>query len=147
MVKIDSIEVGTKFSTTAIMHKDDKREFLKHFGASRDHCYVWGCKPEDIVDVECEIIENDVLVDQLMRDKNYDCNQQDYFACISVEDDGTLDVGIVEPNIKVFFMCFPYGCDIERFWNHEVKDVWTHEIKHKKGDRRNYMARLKVTVK
>lgn len=146
MITIDSVEPGTKFVTTAVLHKDSKEPFLKHFGASRDHCYVWGCKPEDIVDVECEIVENDVLVDQLLRDKNYDNDKKEYFACISVEDDGTLDVGIVEPNIKVFFMCFPYGCDAERFWGHEIRDIYTNEIIHKVGDRRNYMVTLKVKM-
>lgn len=146
MIKIESIENGTIFKTTAVVVTNSRGTFMTHFGASREHSYVWGCKPEDIVNVECEIIENDVLVDQLMVDKNYDNNKQDYFACISVEDDGTFDVRFVEPNIKVFFMCFPYGCDIERVWQHDIKDVWTNEIKHKKGDRRNYMARLKVNL-
>ena len=47
-------------------------------------------KPEEVRNVRLTIIEEDVLVNDLMRSPNYNENQVDYFGWIQFKEDGTL---------------------------------------------------------
>ncbi len=143
MITLNTIEKGTKFNTTAVKEKDSNGgDIFMHFESIREHASVWGLNPKDILDVECEIVDNDLSIESILADRSYDDNSTDYFCCASVEDDG-FNVSLIFPNIKLFFMCFPYGCDIERYWQHDIPDE-DGNIEHRKGDRRNYMMRIKV---
>ena len=144
MINIASIEPGTKFNTTAILKTNSSGIlFFDRFQASREHYYVYGIKDSsEILDVECEIVDNDLDIESILRDKSYDNNQIDYFCLARVEKDG-FHIGLIYPNVKVFFMCFPYGCNAERFWNHDIHDI-NGDIEYKKGSRRSYMMRIKV---
>lgn len=135
MIILDSIEKGTKFTIGATEEIQPRtgEHFFSHFGIVREHSHMWGRKPEDVVDVECEIVDNDLSIESLMKDENYDNNCVDYFACIYVREDNTFNVGFIFPNIKQFFVCFPYGTNESRFYTN--------------GKRRSYMARLKVNKK
>lgn len=143
MITLNTIEKGTKFNTTAIKEKDSGGgDIFMYFESIREHASAWGLNPKDILDVECEIVDNDLSIESIMADRSYDDNCTDYFCCASEEDDG-FNISLIFPNIKLFFMCFPYGCDIERYWQHDMPDK-DGNIKHRKGDRRNYMMRIKV---
>lgn len=143
MITLNTIEKGTKFNTTAVKEKDSNgSDIFTHFESIRKHASLWGFNPEDILDVECEIMDNDLSIESILADQSYDNNRIDYFCCASAED-GSFNVSLIFPNIKLFFMCFPYGCDIERYWQHDIPDEYGN-IKYRKGDRRNYMMRIKV---
>lgn len=143
MLTIDSIENGTKFTTTAVLNNGKQGTFFNRFGAFREKAYIFACDPEEIVDVECEIVDNDLIIKDILSDKNYDKNCIDYFACIRPNNDGTFEFEFAGPNIKVFYASFPYGPDIERFWQNDVS-IPSSGIEHKKGDRKIYFSRIKV---
>lgn len=142
MIKIDSIEPGTKFCTTAVVSVKNGEKIYRHIGVSREHSYMWGDKPEDIIDIECEIVDNDLSINELMTDESYDNNCIDYFCHAEIQED-CFDISMIYPNIKQFFMCYPYGPDASRFWSHEIKNIHG-DIEHRPGDRRAYQMRLKV---
>lgn len=143
MIKLDTIEPGTKFVTTATVEKKNGEEVFTHIGVSRKHSSIWGVDPDKIVDIECEIVDNDLLIDDLMLDKDYDNNCVDYFCHAEIEKDGRFDIGLIYANIKVYFVCFPYGADASRFWHHTIERV-DGTVEHKEGDRRAYNMRIKV---
>ena len=142
MVKIDSIEPGTKFRTTAVISERNGEKLFTHIGVSRIHSSIWGVDPEDIVNIECEIVDNDLSINELILDKSYDSNCIDYFCHAEIEDN-CFDISMIYPNIKQFFICYPYGPDASRFWSHEITDS-DGNIIHRPGDRRAYQMRLKV---
>lgn len=149
-MKIPDYKVGTTFEITCakIKRKFEGKESDEYvydsFGIDKDHTYMWGRKPEQVIKVKATIIEEDVLMSKLYRhDSDYDCNKVDYFGWISFEKD-ELDIRMIWRNIKLYFMCFPYGPDAGRFWSQDMKDYKTYEIIHKAGDRKGMTVRLKI---
>lgn len=148
-MKIEDYKVGTSFITTAVLrtNKSDK-VFFTAFGIDKKHAHYYSAKPDDVVDVKCTIIEEDVIIGDKYKDKNYDPNSVDYFALITWEDNDNLDVSLISPNIKVYNICFPYVIDEHLFYNKDViktdyKTLKT-ETTHRKGDRHRMTVRLKV---
>lgn len=148
-MKIEDYKVGTSFITTAVLrtNKSDK-VFFTAFGIDKKHAHYYSAKPYDVVDVKCTIIEEDVIIGDKYKDKNYDLNSVDYFALITWEDNDNLDISLISPNIKVYNICFPYVIDEHLFYNKDViktdyKTLKT-ETTHRKGDRHRMTVRLKV---
>ena len=147
---INDYKIGTSFEITCAKRKHitTGETVYDSFGIVENLAYMWGRKPEDIVKVRCKIIEEDVLLMNKFKDENYDENCTDYFALITWEDDGTLKIGLIYPNIKLYNMCFPYEIDKCLFYDRDFTtyDYETFEEKtiHKKGDRHRMTVRLKV---
>ena len=63
---ITDYKVGTVFETTcAAKHVEDGRPFYDSFGIDVEFCWTLARKPEEIRNVRCTIIEEDVLVNKL----------------------------------------------------------------------------------
>jgi len=142
-MKISDYKVGTSFEITCakVKRKKEGKEIDEYiydsFEINKDHAYLWGRKPEQIIKVKATIIEEDVLISQLYKyNSGYNCNQIDYFGWISFEDSGELKIGLIYQNIKLYFICFPYGPDAGRFWDQDLKDFKTNEIIRHAGDRK-----------
>lgn len=147
-MKISDYKVGTEFEITcAKVNKRLHGEIIPNeyiydsFGISQEHPYVWARKPEEVIKVKCTIIEEDVVIADIYKNKDYDSNCIDYFGFILFKDDGTFDISMIYPNIKTYSICFPYGADAERFWSQDIK---INEVVHHAGDRRAMSVRLKV---
>ena len=149
-MKINNYKVGTSFEITCTKRKhiSTGETVYDNFGIVENLAYMWGRKPEDIVKVRCKIIEEDVLLMNKFKDENYDENCTDYFALITWEDDGTLKIGLIYPNIKLYNMCFPYEIDKCLFYDRDFTEydykTFEEKIVHKKGDRHRMTVRLKV---
>jgi len=149
-MKINDYKIGTSFEITCAKrkHVTTGETVYDSFGISKEHSRIWGRKPEDVITVKMTIIEEDVLLMNKYKDENYDENCIDYFAVITWEDDGTLNIGCIYPNIKLYNMCFPYEIDKCLFYDRDFTtyDYETFEEKtiHKKGDRHRMTVRLKV---
>lgn len=147
-MKISDYKVGTTFETTAVkrIHKTLNQVYYESIGIIKEHAYMWGRKPEDVIKVKATIIEEDVLVDKLMKNNSgYDTNSIDYFGQIDFENGlEDLKIILIYHNIKCYFICFPYGADCYRFWSEDYKDFETGKYIHKKGDRRRMNVRLKI---
>jgi hypothetical protein len=119
-MEIRDYKVGTSFEITCTKEehrtsgKKDGKHFYQNFGIHKEFAYIYGANPEDVIKVKATIIEEDVMCQKLMVDKNYDDNSIDYFGRISFED-GKMDILFIFPNIKQYFVCFPYGTDIGLF--------------------------------
>lgn len=143
---IPDYRVGTTFITQcATRYKNDRGEPLyDSFDINPNYAYMWGRKPDEIRTVRGTIVEEDVLVNELMSaDSNYDCEQTDYFGWIEFLDDGTYDLRMVYPNVKLYFMCFPYTPDVKRFRTEDNIDV-DGNVRWRKGDRVGMSVRLKI---
>lgn len=149
-MKINDYKIGTSFEITCTKRKhiSTGETVYDNFGIIENLAYMWGRKPEDIVKVRCKIIEEDVLLMNKFKDKNYDENCTDYFALITWEDDNSLSIGLIYPNIKLYNMCFPYEIDKCLFYDRDFTtidlDTYKEIILHKKGDRHRMTVRLKV---
>jgi len=150
-MKINDYKVGTIFITNCTKVKqrycgEETNVFIyDSFGINPLHASIWGRNPEDIVKVKCTVIEEDVIISDLMkRDSGYDENCTDYFGWIDMEKEDNYDIAMIFANIKLYFVCFPYGPDAGRFWNYDVENSRTYEIEHHKGDRRGMTVRLKI---
>lgn len=147
---INDYKVGTSFEINCAkrQHISTGETIYDSFGIVENLAYMWGRKPEDIVKVKCTIIEEDVLLREKFKDNNYDDNSTDYFGLITWEDDGTLKIGLIYPNIKLYNMCFPYVIDDCRFFDRDYTTInpETYEriVLYKKGDRQRMTVRLKV---
>lgn len=143
MIKVSSISPGTRFTITAVPAESSTGEkYFTKLHVSRAYADIRGVSGNDITDIECEITDDDVSVETLLIDPCYDNNSVDYFCHAEPVKDG-YELNLFFENIKLFFMRFPYGCDIERFWKHDITDM-NGEILHKAGDRKSYMLRFKV---
>ncbi len=143
-MKIQDYKVGTTFEENCVViNRKDGTKFYNHFGIIERFASIYGDKPEDIIKVRATIIEEDVVVKDLIA-SGYDLNTQEYFAWIDFENDGTYNIRLIYGNIKLYIICFPYGPDIERFYNHESRDIKTHKVIHKPGDRRGMTVKLKI---
>jgi len=146
-MKINDYKVGTTFEITCAKHYcEDKKEFVyDSFGILKEHAYMWGRKPEDVIKVKTTIIEEDVIVDDLMKyNSTYNTNSLDYFGHITGFEKNELDISLIYANIKVYFMCFPYGPDTIRFWNYDQLDDDFKTYLWHNGDRRAMTVRLKI---
>jgi len=147
-MKISDYKVGTTFETTAVkrFNETHNQVYYDSIGIIKEHAYMWGRKPEDVINIKATIIEEDVLVDELMKgNSGYDHNSIDYFGQIDFEKGlDNLSIGLIYHNIKCYFICFPYGADCYRFWSDDHKNFETGEYIHKKGDRRRMNVRLKI---
>ena len=143
-MKIKDYKIGTEFEITCCKQdRIDNKLLYTSFQISKEHASIWGRKPEDVIKVKGTIIEEDVIVKDLLKDKNYDKNCLDYFGKITFNEDGTYDIGLIYGNIKTYFICFPYGPDALRFWDFDNKDYDTGIFHHKTGDRRSMTVRIK----
>ena len=98
---ISDYHIGTTFEMTcATRHVKEGRPFYDSFGISKEHTYMFGRKPEEVRNVRLTIIEEDVLVNDLMRSPDYNENQVDYFGWIQFKEDDTLDIRMIYGNIK-----------------------------------------------
>ena len=143
---IPDYKVGTVFETTcAAKHGEDGRSFYDSFGIDAEFCWTRGRKPEEIRNVRCTIIEEDVLVNEPMKcGSDYDTNKVDYFGWIDFQEDGTFDIRMIHGNIKLYSVCFPYSPDAIRFYSEDsVVDMHGNYKRHA-GDRRGMTVRLKV---
>lgn len=115
-MEIRDYKVGTSFEITCTKeeHRTSGKLYYHNFGIVKVYAYIWGVKPENVIKVKATIIEEDVMCQKLMVDKNYDDNSIDYFGRISFEE-GKMDILFIYPNIKQYFACFPYGTDIGLF--------------------------------
>lgn len=147
-MKINDYKIGTSIVTTAAQRTNDNGTFYTSFGVNKNYAHAFGVKPEDVVNVKVTIIEEDVLIENKYKDKNYDSNSIDYFALITWQDDNTLEINLISPNIKVYNVCFPYIIDEHLFYDRDITkiDLNTLETKtiHKKGDRHRMTVRLNV---
>ena len=149
-MRINDYKIGTTFEITCTKRKHIHTGEIVYdsFGIVENLAYMWGRKPEDIIKVRCKIIEEDVLLMNKFKDKNYDENCTDYFALITWEDDGTLKIGLIYPNIKLYNMCFPYEIDKCLFYDRDFTEydykTFEEKIVYKKGDRHRMTVRLKV---
>lgn len=144
-MKIDDYKVGTSFiiPCTKFIHPTNNEVCYRDFEISKQHSKMWGRNPEDVIEVKATIIEEDIIVKELLKNSSkYDSNQIDYFGWIDF-DNNELNIHMIYPNIKMYFICFPYGPDISRFWR-ETKDLITNKIIHNEGDRRGMTVRLKI---
>lgn len=134
-MEIKDYKVGTSFEITCSKEehrtsgKKDGKHYYQNFGIVKEHASIWGVKPENVITVKATIIEEDVMCQKLMAGKNYDVNSIDYFGRISFEE-GKIDIHIIYPNIKQYFICFPYGTDIGLF--------------DREGKRKEMNVRLKI---
>lgn len=143
---IPDYRVGTVFETTcATKHVEDERPFYDSFGIDDEFCWTRARKPEEIRNVKCTIIEEDVLVNELIkRDSDYDTNKVDYFGWVEFQEDRTFDIRMIYGNIKLYSMCFPSSPDTYRFYSEDsVVDIHGNYRWHA-GDRRGMTVRLKV---
>lgn len=145
-MKINDYKIGTKFFITCTkehkknFHNNESEEYYGNFGIIPRLASMWARKEEDVITVKATIIEEDVIIGDLFKDQSYDTNSTDYFAQISFEDfdeTGKYNIRLIYPNIKQYFICFPYGADSERFYETDFKT-------HKTGDRRAMTVRLKI---
>lgn len=142
-MKINDYKVGTEFyincvkENTKNYHNSEGKTYYGSFGIIPQLASMWARKEEDIITVKATIIEEDVLINNLLKDKNYDTNCIDYFGWIDFEDDETYSIHMIYPNIKLYFVCFPYGADAGRFYR-------TNLGIHKEGDRKGMTVRLKI---
>ena len=147
-MKINDYKIGTSIVTTAAQRTNNNGTFYTSFGVNENYAHTFGVKPEDIVNVKATIIEEDVLIGDKYKDKNYDSNSIDYFALITWQDDNTLEINLISPNIKVYNVCFPYIIDEHLFYENDITELnfETKELKtiHKKGDRHRMTVRLKI---
>ncbi|MBR4624058.1 MAG: hypothetical protein IKO56_00805 [Alphaproteobacteria bacterium] len=121
-------EIGYTFETKAVAKYTEKQDkFYIKFDIDPEHKSYYGVGDNDkIVDVKCEVIDVDLLLDNLYSDKSYDSNCVDYLAYFYCDSERKL----IQPNIKVFNCCFPYGADAMCF--------------DKNGKRIGSICRLKV---
>lgn len=150
-MKISDYKVGTSFEITCTKQnrklngKETNEYIYDSFEINKNHAYLWGRKSEQVITVKATIIEEDVLMEKIYKhNSDYDSNQIDYFGWISFEDSGDLRINMIYPNIKLYFICFPYGPDANRFWSYDRKDPFTDKLLHKAGDRRGMTVRLKI---
>ena len=154
-MKITDYKVGYSFeidcakSFKKINGEPTEQIIYDSFDIMKEHAYMWARNPEDIVKVKATIIEEDVIVDDLLkRNSSYDTNQVDYFGWIDFEYNNPVRISMIYPNIKQYFMCFPNGPDVNRFWKYDsIKfdyDTYEKTIDHLSGDRRGMTVRLKI---
>ena len=145
-MKINDYKIGTEFFITCTKenvrnyHNAEEKTFYSSFGIIPRLASMWAKNEEDVITVKGTIIEEDVLINELFRDKNYDDNSIDYFGWVDFENfykDNQYDIRMIFPNIKQYFICFPYGPDSVRFWQNDLEP-------HKKGDRKGMTVRLKI---
>ena len=72
-----------------------------------------------------------------MKSESYDTHSVDYFGYISGFENNNLDISCIFKNIMLYFICFTYGPDKERFFHSDGHD-------YKEGDRKGMTVRLKV---
>lgn len=149
-MKINDYKIGTSIVTTAAQRTNNNGTFYTSFGVNKNYARSFGVNPEDVVNIKATIIEEDVLIGDKYKDKNYDSNSIDYFALITWQDDNTLEINLISPNIKVYNVCFPYVIDEHLFYDKDITkiDLNTLETKtiHKKGDRHKMTVRLNVEI-
>lgn len=134
-MEIKDYKVGTSFEIRCSKEeyktsgKKDGKHYYENFGVVKEHASIWGVNPEDVITVKATIIEEDVMCQKLMLDKNYDNNSIDYFGRISF-DEGKIYIHFIYSNIKQYFTCFLYGPDVGLF--------------DKDGNREEMNVRLKI---
>lgn len=154
-MKINDYKVGYSFeincakSFRKINGEPTGQIIYDSFDIMKEHAYMWVRKPEDIVKVKATIIEEDVIIGALFkRDSSYDINQVDYFGWIDFDHNEPVKISMIYPNIKQYFICFPNGPDINRFWYFDSinfdYDTGKKTIEHLTGDRRGMTVRLKI---
>jgi len=119
-----NIKVGNSFETTAVLKLNDfNGNFFTHFGINPKHKLHYGVdENENVVRVRCTITDVDLSIANLYSDKSYDENCVDYLAYFpfykcdyNVWLTAIQSTIIIQPNIKVFNCCFPYGADASCF--------------------------------
>jgi len=73
-MKINDYKIGTSIVTTAAQRTNNNGTFYTSFGVNKNYAHAFGVKPEDVVNVKATIIEEDVLIGDKYKDKNYDSN-------------------------------------------------------------------------
>ena len=146
-MKINDYKVGTTFEIpcTKRINQQTNEIVYDSFGIDKKHANIYGRKPEDVITVKCTIIEEDVIVDDLMKyNSTYNTNSLDYFGHITGFEKNELDISLIYANIKVYSICFPYGPDTIRFWNYDQLDKDFKNYLYREGDRRSMTVRLKI---
>ena len=154
---LPSVEPGTWFVTTAVEKENSIGKFFYTFGKDERAIKFYGYSPSQLIDVKCTIVKNDLTMLDLCKDKEYNTNSIDYLLYVKVNEDKTLWPMMIEPNLKMLNIAFPYGIDHELFWdrnypsnlfyvNNEGKIENLRDYIFHEGDRRGYMCRLKVEI-
>ena len=144
-MKIQNYKKGTEFEITCVRFNHPNHGLIYNaFQIKKNFANMWGEDPNNVITVKATIVDEDVIIEDLMRDKSYDDNCVDYFGLVDFNEDGTFDIGLIYPNIKQYFVCFPSGPGATRFWNFDDKDYETGKYHHKIGDRRSMTVRLKI---
>ena len=146
-MKINDYKVGTSFEINCTKHNHIKTGEILYdsFGIDKKFASIYGRKPEQVIKVKCTIIEEDVIIKNLIsNNSDYDDNSIDYFGFIDGFENNDLNISMIWYNIKLYFVCFPYGPDSLRFCQYDQKNYETNEYDFKKGDRRGMTVRLKI---
>lgn len=154
-MKINDYKVGYSFeidcakSFRKINGEPTRQIIYDSFGIMKNHAYMWARKPEDIIKVKATIIEEDVIINKIFKkDSGYDTNQVDYFGWVDFEHNEPVNISMIYPNIKQYFVCFPDGPDAGRFWKFDSinvnYDTGEKTVEHLAGDRRGMTVRLKI---
>ena len=155
-MKINDYKVGYSFeidcakSFRKIDDEPAEQIIYDSFDIEKEHAYMWGRNPEDIVKVKATIIEEDVIIGDLFKkDSGYDENQVDYFGWIDFEHNEPTRIGMIYGNIKQYFICFPDGPDACRFWEFDSirNNFGEKSVEHLAGERRGMTVRLKIEEK
>jgi hypothetical protein len=132
-MKIRDYKVGTTFIINCTKHFGH----YDSFGILPELAFMWARKENEIIKVECTIVEEDIIVSDLYKDPKYNPNSLDYFAHIDFNEDGTYSTVIIYHTLNIYNMCFPNGPDAERFYKFDG-------LHHKKDDRKSMTVRIKV---
>ena len=116
-------EYLTTATRTSVRKKNNEEEdCFEHFGIRPTFCCLYGNKPEDIINVRCEV--TDVNIDN--RDRN-NLNVE-YWGWISRENPET--VSMIHGAYFLFNMCFPNGAEIcERRGQGKCVNLKIEEVK------------------
>lgn len=98
---------GYKFKTTAVW-SDRWGGHYEHFGMRRDCSYLAGVPSESVETVECVVTEKDLVVDDMLKDPQYDNTKVDYLGYYDFKEER---FSLIFPNIYQFQVCFFEGAD------------------------------------
>lgn len=144
-MRIDDYRTGTSFEITCTRHSDSEsgETFYSDFGIFPNMAFMWGRKKEDVMTVRATVIEEDVKIISLLKDKTYK-KGIDYFGRVEFgNEDGSLTIDMIYPGINQYYVCFPYGPDFGLLWDNDVFDR-AGKLIHRKGERRAMNVRLKI---
>jgi hypothetical protein len=92
------------FTTTATIGKSENGNYFHNFGIRPMIASLYGCKPEDIINVKCTI-----SIDQSTEKHN----APDYWGWYDLKEKCWSTGSLIQPSFVQFKMCFIYGYESE----------------------------------